>query len=231
IKGRLTPEQGAIFQQAIASGMQQLFDEQKDVPAGTSFDDQAPDILPKPHPIASRRADALVRMSENYLSGKSGNTAGSFVINLHTDIETLKSAGYGAEASLETNGENAGNVPAETSRRIACDAGLIHWLDNKGEPRNLETLGIGRKSRTVPPAIRRALQQRDKCCQFPGCTCSHFVDAHHIHHWADGGETNMNNLLLLCRTHHRLVHEGGFQLNRLPGGKFRMTGLCATCRA
>ncbi|MDZ4729306.1 MAG: HNH endonuclease signature motif containing protein, partial [Xanthomonadales bacterium] len=110
---------------------------------------------------------------------------------------------------------------AETSRRLACDAGLIHWLDNRGESQKTETLSIGRKSRTVPLAIRRALQQRDKCCRFPGCTCSHFVDAHHIHYWADGGETNMNNLLLLCRTHHRLVHEGGFQLNKLTGGGFQ----------
>jgi hypothetical protein len=221
IKGRLTPEQGAIFQQAMEATMQQLFDEQKDVPAGTSAEDQLGDILPRPHPIASRRADAVVRMSEHCLSGKSASNAGNFVINLHTDIETLKVAGSGAESTMENAGEGAGKVPAETSRRIACDAGLIHWLDNKGKPHKVETLGIGRKSRTVPPAIRRALQLRDKSCQFPGCTCSRFVDAHHIHHWADGGETNIDNLVLLCRSHHRLVHEGGFQLNRMPGGGFQ----------
>jgi hypothetical protein len=216
IKARLTPEQGAIFQQAIASGTRQIFEEQKDVPTGISTEDQSPKILPMPHPIASRRADALARLSENFLSGKLASNAGNFVVNLHTDIETLKAAGCGAESTLESAGQNTGNVPAETSRRIACDAGLIHWLDNKGEP-----LNIGRKSRTVPPAIRRALQQRDKSCQFPGCTCSRFVDAHHIHHWADGGETNMNNLVLLCRAHHRLVHEGGFQLNKRSGGGFQ----------
>jgi hypothetical protein len=73
--------------------------------------------------------------------------------------------------------------------------------------------------------MRRALQRRDKYCQFPGCTCTRFVDAHHIHHWADGGETDIGNLVLLCRTHHRLVHEGGFQLSRLPGGAFHFINL------
>ncbi len=236
VQGRLTPEQGAIFQQAIACGMQQIFSEQKDVPVERSVEDQGPEILPRPHPMATRRADALVRMSENFLAGSSagksttksngepagnlasnsGIKAGNFVINLHTDIETLKALGTGAESTLENAGQGEGNVPAETSRRIACDAGLVHWLANDGE-----ALSIGRKSRTVPPAMRRALQQRDKSCRFPGCSCSRFVDAHHIHHWADGGETNMNNLLLLCRTHHRLVHEGGFQLIKLTGGGFQ----------
>jgi hypothetical protein len=139
------------------------------------------------------------------------------VVNLHTDIETLKAKGTGAEAEIEDHG----NISAETSRRLACDAGVIHWLDRQtdaltgGEP-----LSVGRKTRTVPPAIRRALQRRDRGCRFPGCTCTRFVDAHHIHHWADGGETHIDNLVLLCRHHHRLVHEGGFGLARSITGAF-----------
>jgi hypothetical protein len=82
---------------------------------------------------------------------------------------------------------------------------------------------VGRKTRTVPPAIRRALQRRDGGCRFPGCTCTRFVDAHHIHHWADGGATHMNNLVLLCRHHHRLVHEGGFGPSRTLSGELRFT--------
>jgi hypothetical protein len=93
---------------------------------------------------------------------------------------------------------------------VSCDAGVVHWLDKAdGEP-----LSIGRKSRTIPPAIGRALKRRDGGCRFPGCTNTHFVDAHHIQHWADGGETAMENLVLLCRHHHRLVHEGGFGLGK-----------------
>ncbi|MCG6911329.1 MAG: HNH endonuclease, partial [Deltaproteobacteria bacterium] len=129
---------------------------------------------------------------------------------IHTEIETLKEDGSGAEAEIE----DRGHVPAETCRRLACDCARVHWHENQhGEP-----LNVGRKSRTIPPAIRRALKRRDQGCRFPGCTCSRFVDAHHIQHWADGGETSMDNLVLLCRVHHRLVHEGGFHV-RFEAGR------------
>ncbi|HKX56827.1 MAG TPA: HNH endonuclease, partial [Xanthomonadales bacterium] len=97
-----------------------------------------------------------------------------------------------------------------------CDSAVVQWLDqHDGQP-----LSAGRKSRTIPPAIRRALQRRDGGCRFPGCTATRFVDAHHIHHWADGGETCMENLVLLCTRHHHLVHEGGFGLEK-DCGEFR----------
>jgi hypothetical protein len=73
-----------------------------------------------------------------------------------------------------------------------------------------EALSVGRKTRAIPPAIMRALLIRDGGCRFPGCTHTRFTDGHHIKHWADGGETSLKNLVLLCRHHHRLVHEGGF---------------------
>jgi hypothetical protein len=111
------------------------------------------------------------------------------------------------------------DVSAETSRRLCCDSSVVHWLeDKKGEP-----LSVGRKTRTIPPATRHALQRRDQGCRFPGCTCTRFVDAHHIRHWADGGETNLDNLVLLCRRHHRLVHEGGFAVRTNPDGQFQFT--------
>ena len=104
---------------------------------------------------------------------------------------------------------------AETARRIACDCSILEFTeDENGEP-----LSIGRKSRTIPPAIRRALRFRDKGCRFPGCTNTHFIDAHHIQHWADGGETSLENLLEQCRFHHRLLHEGGFSCERQADGK------------
>jgi hypothetical protein len=71
--------------------------------------------------------------------------------------------------------------------------------------------------------MQRALRSRDGDCRFPGCTHERFVDAHHIEHWADGGETSIDNLVLLCRRHHRLVHEGGFGLNRVADGRIRFT--------
>jgi len=130
-------------------------------------------------------------------------------------VETLKADGTGAESEIE----DGQNVSAETSRRLSCDAGVVHWLENKEG----ETLSVGRKTRTIPPSIRRALQRRDQGCRFPGCTCDRFVDAHHIRHWADGGETSMNNLLLLCRRHHRMVHEEGFAVISQADGQFYFT--------
>jgi len=119
------------------------------------------------------------------------------------------------ECAMDEIYEELKDVPAGTSRRLACDAGVVNWLENnKGEP-----LSIGRKTRSIPPAIRRALKRRDHGCRFPGCSCSRFVDAHHITHWADGGETSMDNLVLLCRRHHRLVHEGGFGLHKHANGQ------------
>jgi hypothetical protein len=72
-------------------------------------------------------------------------------------------------------------------------------------------LGVGRRTRTIPPALRRALQTRDRGCRFPGCDCR-ITDAHHVRHWADGGRTDLRNLVLLCRRHHRAVHEGGMRV-------------------
>lgn len=221
MRGRFTPEQGMIIQQALFAVMDDLFEERKGVSAETSEYEQPDPVKQHPQPMASRRADALARMAEAYLSGHSTNSTGDrFTINIHTDLETLKSDGINAESRLE----DGPNVSAETSRRLCCDAGVVHWLEKSGQNSDeIEYLNVGRKSRTVPPSIRRALQHRDKGCRFPGCSCKRFVDAHHIHHWADGGETSMQNLVLLCRHHHRLVHEGGFSLRVLPGGGFEFT--------
>ncbi|MDE0245280.1 MAG: HNH endonuclease signature motif containing protein, partial [Gammaproteobacteria bacterium] len=81
---------------------------------------------------------------------------------------------------------------------------------------------VGRRTRAVPPAIRRALRVRDGGCRFPGCDRSRYVHAHHIKHWADGGETSLGNLVTLCSFHHRQVHEGGYGV-RVDGGEIRFT--------
>ena len=79
-------------------------------------------------------------------------------------------------------------------------------------------MSIGRRSRSIPPAIRRALRLRDRGCAFPGCTHDRFLHGHHIHHWLHGGETSVDNLSLLCSHHHRLVHEGGWSVERTAEG-------------
>ena len=101
----------------------------------------------------------------------------------------------------------------ETARRLACDASIVALTERDGR-----TLDVGRKTRSIPPALRRALAARDRGCRFPGCDRAR-VDAHHIHHWARGGDTRLDNLVHLCRHHHGLVHEGGFAVERRPGGE------------
>lgn len=193
LKARLAPEQGARIAQALKVAM-----ECEDVSAETCIKDETP--------IAARRADALERIADHYLTSEQSAATGGdrCTLHIHTDMNTLKADGEGAASELV----EGGNVSAETSRRLACDCGVVHWLEDE----NGTALDIGRRTRSIPPAIRRALERRDGGCRFPGCTARHYVDAHHIHHWADGGETKLDNLLLLCRHHHRLVHEGGYGL-------------------
>ena len=92
---------------------------------------------------------------------------------------------------------------------MLCDASLVAIAADGGEP-----LSVGRRTRTIPSALRRELRARDRGCRFPGCSHERFVDAHHITHWAHGGETALDNLVYLCRRHHRLIHEGGFSVER-----------------
>jgi len=109
------------------------------------------------------------------------------------------------------------SIAAETARRIACDASVVTIVEHeRGEP-----LDVGRKTRTISPALRRALASRDKGCRFPGCMHTRYVDGHHVHHWADGGETKLSNLVTLCRFHHRQVHEGRLVVQRLDDGAWR----------
>src|SRR5690606_15921228 len=103
--------------------------------------------------------------------------------------------------------EDGTRVSAETSRRIACDASIVRVT----RAHNGSVLDVGRRTRTIPPALRRALDVRDRGCRFPGCG-RRFTDAHHVKHWADGGPTSLANCLLLCAWHHRLVHEGGWRI-------------------
>ncbi len=107
----------------------------------------------------------------------------------------------------------------DTVRRLACDATLVGIVEGRdGEP-----LNVGRKTRSIPPALSRALRSRDGGCRFPGCDRTRFTQGHHVHHWTDGGETKLSNLVTLCGFHHRLVHEGGFGVRATDDGVFVFT--------
>jgi hypothetical protein len=148
---------------------------------------------------SAQQADALLTMATAYLTGqREASTASSenYQVTVHVDCTAL------------SEGHGRSGLPIESVRRLCCDGETVVIVeDEHGEP-----LNVGRKTRTVPTAIKRALWSRDKGCVFPGCRNKRFVDAHHIQHWSAGGETSLDNLLLLCTRHHRLVHEGGFAI-------------------
>ncbi|MGH7448020.1 MAG: DUF222 domain-containing protein, partial [Longimicrobiales bacterium] len=138
----------------------------------------------------------------------SGTRAERYQVVVHVELATLACAGAGGRSELE----DGTRVSAETSRRLACDASIVRV--QRGYDSAI--LDVGRRTRTIPPALRRALEVRDAGCRFPGCGLR-FCDAHHVVHWADGGATALSNTVLLCRYHHRLVHEGGFRVELPPG--------------
>ena len=208
VKGRLTPEQGAVLKKALESGMDEDFEERKNVPAETSAEK---DPLPS---VASRRADALVRMAEAYLSGSSKRSdGGDRYLGSRSHRYRYPQGRWWGRGGWRSKTADA--FPRKPP--AACPATPVSYTGCK-TPRG-SRYSVGRKTRSVPPAIRRALKRRDGGCRFPGCSCTRFVDAHHIRHWADGGQTSMDNLVLLCRHHHRLVHEGGFKVEKAAGNQ------------
>ncbi len=207
IRGRLTPEAGAVVQRALEAAADQLLREsQGAAKAGAMADEVTP---------GQRRADALGLLAEAALAVDldRGSAGDRYQVVLHVEVPTGVAAGEGLSGALEV-GHGAVDVSAETSRRLACDASVVSMHHGDGGA----VLDIGRKTRSVPPSIRRALQARDRSCRFPGCTARR-CDAHHVEHWVDGGVTSLENLVLLCRRHHRLVHEGGVAaIGRKDGG-------------
>ena len=161
---------------------------------------------------AQRRADALGEICRQWLDRSDRpNVAGERPhVTLTVGAEVL-----GGNEGATSEMDHVGPVEPETARRLACDASVMRVvMAGRSEP-----LDLGRRTPVVPPAMRRAVIVRDRTCRFPGCDRPHtWCDAHHVVHWADGGPTAVPNLVLLCRRHHRLVHErGGFRLELLDG--------------
>jgi hypothetical protein len=151
-------------------------------------------------PYEQRCADALFELASTRLAEDAD--ADRATVALHVEARVL--AGFDGVAELE----DGDAIAVETARRLACDARWYVVVDGPdGEP-----IGVGRTTRQVPAWLLRELKRRDVGCKFPGCGRRRWVAAHHIVHWANGGPTDMDNLVLLCGTHHRLVHEGGAQL-------------------
>jgi hypothetical protein len=200
-------EVGALFRRALEMAEDSL-PIPKNVPAGTCSD---PDDLRRSR---ARRVEALTTLAESFLASSRQELPGGDrqQVVVHVDAESLQHSRAG-RCELE----HGPSIAAETARRLACDASVITIIENgEGQP-----LNVGRKTRIIPPAIRRALNSRDRGCRFPGCSFKRYVDGHHVRHWAHGGETSLANLVTLCRFHHRLVHEGRVVVRALDDGAFR----------
>jgi Domain of unknown function (DUF222)/HNH endonuclease len=204
--GRLPAEAGALLLKALDTAMQEIpFEEPADVSAAT------PSVKSTPR---ARRADALGMIAESFIKHgmEEMNGGDRHQIVVHIAAETLRDKTAGC-----CEIEEGPSIAAETARRFACDASVVALVENdQGEP-----LNAGRKTRTISPALRRALNARDRGCRFIGCTNTRYVEAHHVQHWADGGETKPSNLINLCKFHHRQVHEGNVLVQVLDDGAFR----------
>jgi hypothetical protein len=194
VRARLAPEDGALFVRALEAARDRLQERAWSEERGSA------------EPRRPTSAEALVAMADVSLTGNAdtGSASERYQVVVHVE---------------PTDGsyvlEDGPALASETAERLACDASLVELVERDGQP-----LSVGRRTRTIPPSIRRALQARDRRCQFPGCENKRFLHAHHIRHWARGGETRLDNLLLLCPRHHRFVHEAGYSIRNSANGKF-----------
>ncbi len=186
IRGCLTPEDGALLLAALEAFRGPLW--------------KAGSAEPPQRPTA---AEALVAIADRALTTAEG-AGDRYQVVVHVDHDTLVDDDPDGGCALD----DGPALASETVRRLACDASVVTMSERGGKP-----VTVGRKTRAVPSALRRALRARDRGCRFPGCENHRFVDAHHIDHWARGGPTNLDNLVLLCRRHHRLLHEGGYAID------------------
>src|SRR5882672_3888258 len=210
LRGRLEPEVGAVLIQALTAAREALYQKARaqNVPAETS----GADVSAEPPTMPEQQADALALVAETALHHgiDPGAPGERYQVVVHVDAPVLADADAPGQSVLD----DGARVSAETSQRQACDASRVVM---RHDP-NGRILEVGARTRTIPPALRRALQHRDRGCRFPGCG-RRFGQGHHIHHWAHGGPTKLSNLALLCRRHHRAVHEEGFQVERQPDGE------------
>lgn len=196
-EGEAPADQGAV----IAKALDRLADAMPDV---IDSDDA---VVPREETLAERRADAIYAMASARIAEDQDGDRANVVV--HAPITTLSGARFGG-----CEIENGPAFHLETGRRLCCDGIVEVVLHNELG----EAVGIGRKERKVPRWLLRQLKYRDGRCTFPGCESKWFLHAHHIKHWADGGTTNLGNLVLVCTFHHKLVHEYGWKVRLgLPG--------------
>jgi len=210
VRGRLAPEVGAVLVQALTAAREALNQQARGMDAKPS----SADISAETPTMAQQQADALALIAETALHHgiDPGAPSERYQVVVHVDAPVLADPDAPGQSVLE----DGAHVSAETARRLACDASRVvmrHGLDGR-------VVEVAARTRAIPPALRRALHHRDPGCRFPGCGVR-FGQGHHIRHWAQGGPTTLSNLAVLCRRHHRAVHEDGYQVDRQPDGELR----------
>jgi hypothetical protein len=193
VRARLAPEDGALFVRALEASRDELQAREWSEERGSA------------EPRRPTSAEALVAMADMSLRGNVDTSSAGERYQVVVHVEPA-----GGSYALE----DGPALAAETAQRIACDASIVEMVERNGRP-----LSVGRRTRSIPPAMRRALQARDRRCRFPGCENRRFLHAHHIQHWAHGGATKLDNLVLLCSRHHRFVHEAGYTVRQLGEGE------------
>ncbi len=210
LRARLAAEDGTLLVKALEAARGRVLERRRDEARAHGAPPAAVELDVEPQRPA--RVEALVEVAETSLAASDEHGVLGTRLVVHVDAAALASDGNGrcelADGPV---------ISPETARRLGCDADLVAQVGRDGVP-----VSVGRTRRTVPPALRRLLAARDEetCC-FPGCERRRHLQAHHRRHWAHGGETSLENLVLLCFHHHRLVHEGGYTVEDDSQGRLR----------
>lgn len=205
LRTRLAAEDGTLLVRALEACRERVRERKRE-------ERQQEDAGPSSEPARSPQVEALVEVAERALARSEGAEAERPRLVVHVDAAALTQASAGRSEL-----EDGPLIAPETARRLGCDAETVAVLERDGLP-----LSVGRSRRSVPQRLRRVLEARDDgCCRWPGCERRRHLAAHHRRHWAEGGETSLDNLLLLCWQHHRLVHEGGYTIEDAESGEPR----------
>ena len=207
IRGRLTPEVGAVLLRALEAARERQYQQARAETSSHEWHHPAAE----PPTFAQQQADALGLVAEAALHQEfdPGAPGERYQVVVHVDAAVLADPDQPGQAAFE----DGVRASAEAAQRLACDASRVVMRHDE-DGRIVE---VGARTRTIPPALRRALRHRDRWCRFPGCSVR-FGQGHHIQHWAEGGPTTLSNLAILCHRHHRAVHEEGYQVERCADG-------------
>jgi hypothetical protein len=208
LRARLPAEDGTVLVRALEAARERVRERRREQEATGADHEVAAEAFEPPR---SKLVEAVVELAEASL-GAFETSPGAARVVVHVDAAALV-----ADDSGRSELEDGPVISPETARRLGCDAEAVATIERDGLP-----VSVGRARRTVPPRLRRLLEARDdRTCRWPGCENRRHLDAHHRAHWARGGETSLENLVLLCRHHHRLVHEGGYEIEDDPSGGLR----------